>query len=188
VGSWHSLGSATRQRYKAAARLENSFLRIRVIVTRVRFDGKLRLQNWTKTHAREAAYCPCRRPSAQSVKRDKQPSRIISLDRVGSRNIFAPASLRLSTIRSRATASNVRLAKCEQDESTSSTSHLCRFPYLHRKLKQLAPLGLRDPLHSLVKPRRNVELDYRRHNILRNLLSFDNQQIATQMPELYGRK
>ncbi len=52
---------------------------------------------------------------------------------------------------------------------------LCRLSYLSRKVKQLAPLGGRDPLHSLVKPRRNVELDHQCHSHPPIRFSFDNQ-------------
>ena len=47
---------------------------------------------------------------------------------------------------------------------------LRRFPRLSRKLQHFAPLGRRDPLHSLVKPFRNIELNYRCHHILHNVL------------------
>src|SRR5580704_5614592 len=47
---------------------------------------------------------------------------------------------------------------------------LCRFPYFGRELKHLAPLGRRNPLHCLVKSRRNIELDNPCHSILRCVL------------------
>jgi len=47
---------------------------------------------------------------------------------------------------------------------------LGRFPRLSRELKHSAPLDRRDPLHSLAKPARNIELNYRCHHILHNVL------------------
>src|SRR6267378_7759091 len=70
------------------------------------------------------------------------------------------------------------------DESTCSTSHSCRFPYLYRKLKHLAPLDRRSPLHWFVKPRRNIKLDYCCHNHPPNMFPFNNQKKATQVPKL----
>ena len=40
---------------------------------------------------------------------------------------------------------------------------LCRFRYCRPKLNYVAPLGRRDPLHLLVKSRRNIELDHSCH-------------------------
>src|SRR5260370_32139911 len=60
---------------------------------------------------------------------------------------------------------------------------LSRFPYFSPELKHLAPLGRRNPLHCLVKTRRNIELDNPCHSILRCVFSTTWGK-AIQMPEL----
>ena len=51
---------------------------------------------------------------------------------------------------------------------------LCRFRYCRPKLNYVAPLGQRDPLHLLVKSRRNIELDHSCHGEPPNVFSCEH--------------